>query len=92
MAYQMTINLTDQEYAALIAEAKKSGKQPETLLREIMMQRLQPSPHLKRPLTSGELMEKQYREVRFESIYGHPGTGYPSKGKRHDILHRLSLS
>lgn len=68
MVYQMTINLTDQEYAALIAEAKKSGKQPEALLREIMLQRLQPFPHLKRPLTSHELMEKQYREGKILNI------------------------
>lgn len=68
MAYQMTINLTDQEYAVLIAEAKKSGKQPETLLREIMMQQLLPSPQLKRPLTSHELVEKQYREGKILNI------------------------
>ena len=68
MAYQMTINLSDQEYAALITEAKKSGKQPETLLREIMLQRLQPSPQLKRPLTSRELMEKQYNEGKILNI------------------------
>ena len=68
MTYQMKINLTDQEYAALIAEAKKSGKQPETLLHEIMVQRLQPSPQIKRPLTSRELLEKQYREGKIFNI------------------------
>jgi hypothetical protein len=68
VAYQMKINLTEQEYAALIAEAKKSGKQPETLLHEIMLRRLQPSPQIKRPLTSRELMEKQYREGKILNI------------------------
>ncbi|MBV8823319.1 MAG: hypothetical protein JOZ71_00815 [Ktedonobacteraceae bacterium] len=61
MAYQMTVTLSDQEYAALQAEAAKSGKQPETLLHEIMARNLQvPSPS--RPLTGRELMELLYHE------------------------------
>ena len=47
MAYRMTITLTDQEYALLTAEAAKIGKQPETLLHEIMLQSLQPQPQVK---------------------------------------------
>ena len=39
MAYQMTLTLTEQEYAALTAEAAKNGKQPEALLHD-MIQRL----------------------------------------------------
>lgn len=34
MTYQMTVTLTDQEYAALAAEAARNGKQPETLLQD----------------------------------------------------------
>ena len=36
MTHQMTIELTEQEYATLAAEAAKSGKQPETLLHEML--------------------------------------------------------
>ncbi len=32
MAYQMTLTLTEQEYAVLTAEAAKNGKQPEAFL------------------------------------------------------------
>ena len=39
MSYQMTIHLTDQEYAALAAEAEKTGKQAEALLHEILRNR-----------------------------------------------------
>ncbi len=65
MAYEMTIKLTDQEYAALAA---KSGKQPEMLLCEIMMQRLQPSLLAKRLVTRNELLEKQYCEGKILNI------------------------
>lgn len=68
MAYQMTVTLTDQEYAALTAEAEKSGKQAEALLHEILMQRLQSSPQMKRPLTADEFEEKLYREGLIENI------------------------
>jgi len=68
MAYQMTLHLTDQEYAALAAEAEKSGKQAEALLHEILMQRLQPSLAAKRPLTTREFEEKLYREGLIENI------------------------
>ncbi len=68
MSYQMTIHLTDQEYAALVAEAEKTGKQAEALLHEILMQRLQPSPPTKRPLTEDEFEEKLYREGKILNI------------------------
>jgi len=51
----MTITLTDQEYAAIAAEASKIGKQPEALLLRDMVQRLQSSSPAKRPMTEREL-------------------------------------
>ncbi len=71
MAYQMTVTLSDQEYAALEAEAAKSGKQPETLLHEIMARQLHTSSTpetAKRPLTGREFMEQQYREGKTLNI------------------------
>ena len=62
MAHEMTIRLTDEEYAALAAEAAKSGKQPEAILHEIMLQTLQPPQSTTRPLTEHELAEQLYRE------------------------------
>ncbi len=67
MAYQMTVTLTDQEYAALAAEAAKSGKQPETLLHD-MIQHLQQVSQEKRPLTEQEFIEKLYREGKVFNI------------------------
>ncbi len=67
MAYEMTIKLTDQEYAALAAEAARNGKQPETLLHD-MIQSLQPSSQVIRPLTDQEFMEKLYREGKILNI------------------------
>lgn len=67
MAYQMTVTLTDQEYATLVAEAARNGKQPEMLLHD-MIQRLQPSSQTKRPLTEQEFMEKLYHEGKIFNI------------------------
>ena len=67
MAYQMTITLTDQEYAALAAEAAKSGKQPESLLQEIMKDHLQSS-QVKSLMAARELAEKQYHEGKLLSL------------------------
>jgi len=68
VAYQMTVTLTDREYAALAAEAEKSGKQAEALLHEILMQHLQPSLAAKIPLTAREFEEILYREGLIENI------------------------
>ncbi len=67
MAYQMTITLTDEEYTALATEAAKKGKRPEMLLHD-MIQHLQPSPQVKRPLTGREFEEQLYREGLIENI------------------------
>ncbi len=65
MAYQIT--LSDQEYAALVAAAAKSGAEPEQLLHD-MIQRLQTSSQRKHPLTAREVAEKQYHEGKISHI------------------------
>src|ERR1051326_1739982 len=65
MTYQITLN--DQEYAALVAAAAKSGTNPEQLLRE-MIQRLLTASQSKRPLTTEEIVEKQYLEGKISHI------------------------
>ena len=67
MEYQITVHLTDQEYSALVAEATRSGKQPETILHELMSERFQTS-SITKPLTSHEFMEQQYREGKLLNI------------------------
>ncbi len=68
MAYQMTVTLTDQEYAALTAEANKRGTQPEEVLHEIIVQHLSSATPSKRPLTGQEFMEKLYREGKILNL------------------------
>jgi hypothetical protein len=67
MSHQMTIHLNEQEYAALGAEAARSGKQPEMLLYE-MVKRLQTISQVKRPLTEQEFMEKLYLEGKVLNV------------------------
>lgn len=65
MTYQIT--LSDQEYAALVAAATKSGTEPEQLLHD-MIQRLQTSSQRKRPLTAHEVAERQYHEGKISHV------------------------
>jgi hypothetical protein len=67
MTYQMTIHLNEQEYAALVAEAARNGKQPEMLLHE-MIKHLHVTSQVKRPLTEQEFIEKLYREGKILNI------------------------
>lgn len=67
MAYNMTIHLSEQEYVALTIEANRQGKQPEAILRELMVEHL-PSTRLQRQLTEDEFIEKQYREGKILNI------------------------
>lgn len=67
MSYEMTIRLTDREFAILAAEAAKSGKQPEMLLHE-MIQHLKIVPQEKRPLTDDEFAERLYREGKILNL------------------------
>ncbi|MDQ6661816.1 MAG: hypothetical protein M3Z24_12735 [Chloroflexota bacterium] len=67
MAYEMNLKLTEQEYAALAAEAAKNGKQPEMLLHE-MIEHLRTSSLEKRTLTGKELAEQLYCEGKIDNI------------------------
>lgn len=65
MAYQIT--LSDQEYAALAAEAAKSGIHPEQLLHD-MIQHLQTPTQSPPPVTLREFAEMQYRAGKISHI------------------------
>ena len=86
MTYQMTVTLTDQEYAALAAEAARNGTQSEMLLHEIMTQRLQPFLPASRPLTEREFMEKLYREGDLLNL----PTQEPLTQEENDEIERLA--
>jgi hypothetical protein len=68
MAYQMTITMNEQEYAQLIAEATRRGKQPEALLLDLMTEHLPPAIQAEEPLTGQELAEKQYQEGKLLNL------------------------
>ncbi len=65
MTYQIT--LSDQEYAALIAAASRSGTEPEQLLHD-MIQRLQTSSQRKHAQTTREIGERQYHEGKISHV------------------------
>ena len=61
MAYQMTITLTDEEYAALSEEAVRSGKPLEILLHETLAPHL-PKPQALQPMSDAEFTAYLYRK------------------------------
>lgn len=87
MAYQMTLTLTEQEYAALTAEAAKNGKRPETVLHD-PIQRLHPSPPAKPTLTGREFMEQLYREGKLLNL-PHPQPLSPEEQAEREHLAHL---
>ncbi len=66
MSHQMTVTLTDIEYAALAQEAAKSGKPVEYLLHELLTRHIKPS--LSRSPTSRKVQEYLYQEGVIEQI------------------------
>lgn len=68
MAHQMTITLTDAEYAALAQEAKKSGKPVEYLLHELLTRHVKPSLSLRHLPTSRKVQEYLYQEGVIEQM------------------------
>lgn len=67
MAYQMTLTFTEQEYAALAEEAAKIGKNPETLIYDIMRERLQASLP-KYSMSGRDFMKKLFLEGEIDNL------------------------
>ena len=67
MAHQMTLTLTEQEYAALAEKAAKKGKKPETLLYEMMREILQASLP-KHSISGRDFMEKLFLEGEIDNL------------------------
>jgi len=65
VAYELSVTLTDEEYAELAAEAARSGKPVEELVHDIVAHRVKSNPPPStpsNPMTSRTFMEQQYRE------------------------------
>ncbi|MDQ6660238.1 MAG: hypothetical protein M3Z24_04650 [Chloroflexota bacterium] len=89
MSYQMIVTLTDQEYAVLAAEAAKDGKQPEMFLRDII-QRLQSSSQVKRPMTGRELAEQLYREGNLANVATQRTLTEEEQAQREQLIQKLT--
>ena len=68
MAHQMTIILTDEEYAELSAKAEQSGKPVESVARDLLSQGLSASPATSRSLSSSRFMQRQYQEGKILNL------------------------
>lgn len=62
MAYEMSVTLTDEEYAQLSSEAARSGKPVESLVHDILAQRLHSA------MTSRAFTEQQYAEGKILTL------------------------
>ena len=70
MAHEMTITLSDDEYAALAAQATVTGKPAELIAHDLLSQRLSDSARTSahRPLSASEFTEQQYREGKILNL------------------------
>ena len=89
MAYEMMVTLTDQEYAALVAEAAKKGKRPEALLRDMVQHLPQPLQE-KRPLSEQEFVEKLYLEGKILNIPSRRSMTQEEKSERERLAQLFS--
>jgi hypothetical protein len=87
MSHQMTITLTDAEYKALSIEAAQDGKPLESLLHEMLIQRIKLSASAKRQLNSYQIFEYLYGE----GIIEHIPTGEPITPEEEAERERLAL-
>lgn len=71
MAHEMSVTLTDEEYAELSTEAARSGKPVEALVHDILTQRLHRVASLPHPVTSRTFTEQQYREGKVLTLPTH---------------------
>lgn len=61
MAHEMSLMLTDEEYAKLSAAAELTGKPVELLAHDILIQRLQAAPGFARATNTSEFTARQYQ-------------------------------
>lgn len=89
MAYQMTVTLTDSEYAALSKEAAKSGKPIESLLHEVLVEHIQPSSS-RHSITSREIQAYLYSEGLIEHIPSNEPDTLETEAERQRLNHLFS--
>ena len=89
MAYQMTVTLTDAEYAALSKEAAKTGKPIESLMHEVLVQHIRPSTS-KHSITDQEIQEYLYREGFIESVPSNEPDTPETEAERERLAHLFS--
>ena len=68
MVYEVSLRLTDEEYAKLEAEAARSGKPVESIVHESVVHRLYAASKPTHAMTSREFTEQQYREGKVLSL------------------------
>ncbi|SRR5579884_4319410 len=84
----MMVTLSDEEYAALTAEAAKSGKPIDTILHEALAQRV---PVPAKPAMSGrEFMELQYREGKLLNLPTRAATASLDATERERLAQKLA--
>ncbi len=86
MAYQMTVTLSDQEYAALKAEAAKSGRPLGDFLHEVLTQHIRPSTAAQtHVLIRQDIQDYLYREGVTEYIPAHESDTQEEDAERKDL-------
>lgn len=86
MAVQMTITLTDEEYADLVMQSEQRGKPIEVLVHEAIVLQKQTSSLSEHPMTEEEFTEYLYRK----RIILHIPTGEPLTPEEDDDRERLA--
>jgi hypothetical protein len=68
MTHQLSITLSDEEYAALAREAAKQGVSVDALAHDALALRLHIPPVSSHPLANHEFTERQYQEGKIPTL------------------------
>jgi hypothetical protein len=89
MAYQMTITLSDDEYAALSAESARTGKPVEEIVHETLVPHLS-QPQQKQPMSEEEFTQYLYRKGIIMNIPTNEPLSPEEVTEREQIAQRLA--
>lgn len=90
MAYQMTLTLSNEEYAALARDAEQRGVPIEAVIHELIASRASTPPPSPSTISSRQFLEKLYREGKVASLPTYQPLASDEETARERLAQRLA--
>jgi hypothetical protein len=90
MTYQMTLTLSDEEYAELSRESVRRGTPIEALIHELIARGRNAATQPHPTMTSREFLEKQYREGKVANLPSRQALSAEEQAERERLARKLA--